>query len=173
MLCAVADLDLPDAWLAAGAVRNAVWDALHHHSEATPLTDADVIWFDPSRPNPSQDRRLETALSERLPGTTWSVKNQARMHRRHGHAPYRDCLDAMRAWPETATTIAARLLPGGAIEFRAAYGFTDLLGLILRPTPLCPLNVFRQRLEAKAWQHRWPRLTVLGLAPRTAAPSGN
>ena len=28
MLRALAHLDLPDAWIAAGAVRNAVWDAL-------------------------------------------------------------------------------------------------------------------------------------------------
>jgi hypothetical protein len=160
MLRAVAALDLPDAWLAAGAVRNAVWDALHAYDTATPLDDADVIWFAPDRADPADDRRLEAVLCARLPGVRWSVKNQARMHHRHGHAPYGDSLDAMRAWPETATSIAARLAHDGTIALQAAYGFDDLVGLIVCPGPSCLPAVFRQRLESKAWLRLWPRLTV-------------
>jgi hypothetical protein len=160
MLRVVASLDLPDAWLAAGAVRNAVWDALHAYDTATPLADADVIWFAPDRPDPAEDRRLETVLCARLPGVRWSVRNQARMHHRHGHAPYANCLDAMRAWPETATSVAARVVRDGGIALQAAYGFDDLVGLILRPGPHCAPAVFRQRLDSKGWLRLWPRLTI-------------
>lgn len=163
MLAAVADVGLPDAWIAAGAVRNAAWDALHEYPGSTALTDVDVIWFDPGRSSGEVDEALEHRLAERLPGVPWSVKNQARMHRRNGDPPYRDCLDAMRAWPETATGIAARLGPGGAIELAAPYGFDDLLSLRLRPTPRFAGNpAFHARVGTKRWLVLWPRLRVVG-----------
>lgn len=163
MLDAVAGLGLPDAWIAAGAVRNAAWDALHGYPCPTPLVDVDVIWFDPARAGRNVDRDLEHLLARRLPGVAWSVKNQARMHRRNGDAPYRDSLDAMRVWPETATGIAARLDPTGGIELRAAFGFDDLLSLRLRPTPRFVGNpAFRARVEAKRWLEKWPRLRLAG-----------
>lgn len=37
---------LCDAWVAAGVVRNAVWDALHDFHDPTPLNDVDIICFD-------------------------------------------------------------------------------------------------------------------------------
>ena len=162
MLRAVAELDLPDAWIAAGAVRNAVWDRLHGYLQSTPLTDVDVIWFDPSRTGRGVDAELEHRLAESLPGVNWSVKNQARMHLRNSDPPYRDCLDAMRVWPETATGIAARLGPRGAIELCAAHGYQDLLALVVRPTPRFAGNpAFRARVEAKRWLEIWPRLRLV------------
>jgi hypothetical protein len=163
MLRALARLALPDAWIAAGAVRNAVWDGLHGLERSTPLTDVDVIWFDAMHASEVQDRRLQRRLCATLPDVTWSVKNQARMHRRNDDPPYADCLDAMRHWPETATCIAARLAPDNSIELCAAYGFADLLGCVLRPTPWFAgkrLAVFQQRIVSKRWQSIWPRLTV-------------
>jgi hypothetical protein len=167
LLHVVADLALPDAWVAAGAVRNAVWDALHGFRVSTPLNDVDVVWFDRARATRAEDKRLEAVLSARMSDVTWSVKNEARMHVRNGHAPYAGCLDAMGAWPETATAIAARLGSGGAIEVQAAYGFDDLLRLVVRRSPRCPEHVFRERLRTKAWLRLWPRLTVVeGVADR-------
>jgi hypothetical protein len=162
MLHALAELDLPDAWIAAGAVRNAVWDARHGYHRSTPLTDVDVIWFDPARPQREFDVALEQRVSRRLQGVTWSVKNQARMHARNNDAPYCDCLDAMRAWPETATGIAARLDPGGDIELASAFGLDDLVGLLLRPTPrFAGESAFHARLTAKRWLETWPLLRVV------------
>lgn len=47
VLRACRDLGLPDCWLAAGAVRNAIWN----HLSGLPLfdreTDMDVVFFDP------------------------------------------------------------------------------------------------------------------------------
>jgi uncharacterized protein len=166
MLEAVADLGLPDAWIAAGAVRNVAWDRLHDYAQSTPLTDVDVIWFDATRIGRGIETELEHRLAQRVPGVNWSVKNQARMHRRNGDPPYRDCFDAMRAWPETATGIAARLDPRGAIELYAAFGFDDLLSLRLRPTPRFAANpAFRARVESKRWLAIWPRLYLVEPQP--------
>ena len=45
-------LDLPDGWVAAGFVRDAVWDHLHGHAPSIPVGDIDIIWFDPARTDP-------------------------------------------------------------------------------------------------------------------------
>lgn len=40
-------LGLPQCYIAAGFVRNLVWDALHDFKSPSPLNDIDVIYFDP------------------------------------------------------------------------------------------------------------------------------
>ncbi|WP_416900356.1 MAG: nucleotidyltransferase family protein [Minwuia sp.] len=159
MLEAVAALDLPDGWIGAGAVRNRVWDALHRRDGPLPDADVDVVYFDPNVLLPDQDRHHEAALAGLLPGHDWQVRNQARMHAENGDEPYRDTADAMCHWPETATAIGARL-SGVHIELLAPFGLSDLLGLIIRPTPAfrAKPEIFRARQAAKNWRERWPKL---------------
>jgi len=153
------------AWIGAGFVRNAVWDHLSgQDTEATPLADLDVVFHDPVIATAEQDARIEAALSVAAPDLPWSVRNQARMHERNGHRPYRDVADALTHWPETATAIAARFGPQG-IEILAPFGVGDVLGMILRPSPAYRVKpeVLLARLEDKAWLKRWPRLRLIGL----------
>jgi hypothetical protein len=147
-------------------VRNAVWDHLSgKDTEATPLADLDVVFHDPVIATAEHDARIEAALSIAAPDLPWSVRNQARMHERNGHDPYRDVADALTHWPETATAIAARLGPNG-VEILAPFGVDDVLEMIIRPTPgfRAKPEIPLARLEAKSWLTRWPRLRVVGLA---------
>ena len=51
-------LRLPDGWIGAGFVRNAVWDTLH--GRASPLSgDVDVLWFDAIQAEAAVDRTIE------------------------------------------------------------------------------------------------------------------
>jgi hypothetical protein len=153
------------AWIGAGFVRNAVWDHLSgQNTEALPLADLDVVFHEPFNLAAEQDAAFEGALRTAAPYLPWSVRNQARMHERNGHRPYRDVADALTHWPETATAIAARLRPKG-VEILAPFGVADVLGMILRPTPAFRTKpeVVRARLEAKGWRARWPKLHVIGL----------
>mgnify|MGYP001461346440 CR=1 FL=1 len=43
----VHSLGLPEACIAAGYVRNYIWDYLHGYTERTPLHDVDVLYYDP------------------------------------------------------------------------------------------------------------------------------
>jgi len=162
MLRAVRALELPQGAIGAGFVRAAVWDHLHGFADPTPLGDIDVVYFDPNDLTPARDRKLETALSRQLPGHAWSVKNQARMHRRNGDAPYRDLADALAHWLETATCVAARLTAEDDLEIVAPWGLEDLMALRLRATPSGRRNGddFRKRLAEKNWQGRWPKLVA-------------
>ena len=62
LLGLVRDLRLPDAWIGAGFIRNAVWDHLHGRAGSELLSDVDVIWYDPARPDPETDRIYEAFL---------------------------------------------------------------------------------------------------------------
>ena len=82
-----ASLQLDDWCLAAGFVRNLVWDRLHGRHQTTPLNDVDLIYYEPESASKERDSAIEEALrrDSHLP---WSVKNQARMHLRNGDQPY-------------------------------------------------------------------------------------
>lgn len=163
-LRAVAQLNLPDGWIGAGFVRDAVWDALHDRTpDCARLNDVDVVFFDPRNIDADDDRAIEHRLAALMPGRPWSVKNQARMHWRNRESPYRDTADAVSRWPETATAIAARWHEG-RVEILAPLGVCDLLGLVVRPTPAfrSRTDAVAQRVISKGWRTRWPRLRVAG-----------
>jgi len=155
----VAQWGPPGAWIGAGFLRNAVWDARHGRPpDVASLADLDVVHFDAAQPDSARDAAWEARLRAALP-LPWSVTNQARMHGRNGHAPYRDTDEALANWPETATAVAARWREG-EVELLAPHGMGDLLGLILRPTPAFAQQreVVAARAAAKGWFQRWPLL---------------
>ena len=164
VLRAVAAERLPDGWVGAGFIRNAVWDALHGFATPGEWGDVDVVFFDPVDRRPERDRSIDAALARACPDVPWSVRNQARMHQRNGDAPYADTADALRHWPERCTAIAARA-SGTGVELLAPFGVADLVSLVVRPTPAFAgkMNICRERVLEKNWQARWPRLQVLYL----------
>ncbi len=161
MLRAVSRLGLPDCWVGAGFVRNLVWDRLHGFAKATPLNDIDVLFFDPSDRSRATERALETRLRRAMPGEPWSVRNQARMHRRNKDAAYRSTGHALTFWAETPTAVAVGLR-GRRLALIAPFGIDDLIGLTVRPTPRFrhKMAVYRARVAGKGWSALWPRLTV-------------
>jgi len=162
LLRSVDELKLPDCWIGAGFVRNAVWDALHGRlPDCSMLNDVDVVFFDSVDSSAARDRAIEATLTARTPNIPWDVKNQARMHVRNDGPPYIDTADAIARWPETATAVAARLSQG-RVELVAPHGVADLIGLIVRPTPAfgSRRHEVARRVASKNWRARWPKLTV-------------
>lgn len=153
-------LQLPEGCIAAGMVRNAVWDALHGREPGLhPGSDVDVVYFDALHTQRDYEAQLEARLRAQRPDIVWQVRNQARMHARNGDAPYLDCSDALCHFPETATAISARCVDGEVV-IDAPLGVSDLLALIVRPTPHFEqrLDIYRARLASKDWAQHWPRL---------------
>ncbi len=151
------------AWIGAGFVRNAVWDALSgRQPDIRDLADLDVVHFTPGA-SAESDAGMEAALRAARPALPWSVTNQVRMATRNGHAPYAGLAEALAHWPETATAIAARL-SGGRIEVLAPLGVADLLALVVRPGPAFTSapEVPRARMATKGWRARWPALRAIG-----------
>ncbi|PVE24591.1 hypothetical protein DC522_09620 [Microvirga sp. KLBC 81] len=163
LLLHVESLDLPDGWIGAGFIRNAVWDVLHDRRiDASRPNDVDVVFLDPANTHEAHDVAIANKLRLLAPGIPWEVKNQARMHQRNRDAPYPSMFEAIACWPETATAIAARTVRGH-VEIIAPHGIDDLVNLIVRPTPAFAhkMDIYRARIQAKNWAVRWPRLTLL------------
>lgn len=153
-------LNLPDWCLAAGFVRNLVWDKVHNKPVATPLNDLDLIYFDRTQKDPERDRELEKRLrhASTLP---WSVKNQARMHLRNRDHAYCSTSDAMRYWVEVETAIGARL-KGDTIELIAPLGLHWLFANTITLNGHRPkVSAFQERVKAKEWLRHWPNLQVM------------
>lgn len=153
-------LNLPDWCLAAGFVRNLVWDKIHDYTVSTKLSDIDLIYFDPINDSAVKDLEIEEYLKSRS-NLPWSVKNQARMHLKNGDQPYRSTSDAMRYWVEVETAIGVKLSSAGGIELIAPFGLEALMTNTItmnneRPKP----DIFKQRISSKKWLEQWPKLRV-------------
>jgi hypothetical protein len=134
----------------------------------TPHRDVDVPFFDPTDLSSAYDRRVTDDLVRRLPDVPWEAKNQAAVHTwyeaRFGSAvePLTSLEDSVATWPETATCVAVRLLPGGELQVIAPYGLSDLFGMVLRRNPRrASIELFRQRAADKHLTDRWPRVRMV------------
>ncbi|MCZ6507425.1 MAG: nucleotidyltransferase family protein [Acidobacteria bacterium] len=174
LLAAVRDEGLPDAWVAAGALRNLVWDRLHDFEHRHPPGDVDVVYYDAADASRERDQAIEKRLAERLPGLPWEVVNQAWIHEYNGEEPYTSTLDALSRWTETCTSVAARLSVAGEVEILAPHGVADLMAMIGRPNLIFAnaAEIFTQRMASKLWSDRWPKVRVLGLDRQRVARPG-
>ena len=163
VLAIIRDLDLADAWLAAGAVRNFIWNLLSDRPAFDRETDVDVIFFDPDI-SYEETLSLEKKLRADFPQYQWELKNQVYMHQHSPHtSPYTSSRDAMSKYPERCTAVGLRLNEESDFELYAPYGLEDILNFQVRPTPHFLENedrmeLYRTRLSKKNWQEKWKNL---------------
>jgi hypothetical protein len=159
-LRAVRSLGLPDWCIAAGFVRNRVWDHLHAIAPPRPPADIDVLYFDASDLSKEREAEHEARLRTLLAGSPWQVRNQARMHMWKGLPPHRDTADAMTYWLETVTAVGVRLEADDRLTVVAPLGTDDLLGLRCRPTAFghTRRDEYEARIAAKRWRALWPKV---------------
>ncbi|KKT42235.1 hypothetical protein A2W54_02675 [Candidatus Giovannonibacteria bacterium RIFCSPHIGHO2_02_43_13] len=153
-------LDLPDWVVGAGFVRNKVWDYLHGYNKlGVDTADIDLVYYDPSGNGQDADEKL----SEKLKGETgvkWEVVNEAYAHKWNNLPPYKSTEDALSQWPETATAIGVKL-ENGELKLIAPHGISDLVNLIIRPSPkFADTSKVKERVRQKKWLEKWPKLKV-------------
>ena len=157
----VSKLGLPQCYIAAGFVRNLVWDALHDFEVATPLDDVDVIYFSLDESDHNAYLSYESQLKQIMPEINWQVRNQAIMHSRNGDLPYSSSLDAMSYWPEKETAIAIRQIAVESYECIAAFGYESLFGYCVTHNPKRSRETFENRVNSKRWLARWSCLKIV------------
>ena len=164
ILTIIRDLELKDSWLAAGSVRNFIWNLLSEKPAFDRETDVDVIFFDPEV-SYEETLAIENKLREDFPQYQWELKNQVYMHQHSTHTePYVNSCDAMSKYPERCTAIGLRLQADATLELFAPYGLEDILNFQVSPTPHFLENqdrmkLYQQRLSKKNWQVKWKNLT--------------
>ncbi|CAN7560097.1 nucleotidyltransferase family protein [Variovorax paradoxus] len=165
-LRAVRSLGLRSWCIGAGAIRSLVWDTLHGFDRRSAVEDLDVVYFDVEA-SPEQDAGLENQLRSAMPGFNWEVTNQAAVHRWLAAAlgqvvpPLASLEEGVATWPEFATCVGVWLNEDGSLGVVAPHGLDDLFALRVRHNPLrASLATYRQRVAAKRFGERWPRLLV-------------
>lgn len=81
----VRELDLPQCYIAAGYIRNYIWDRLQGFEYRARHQDIDVVYYDPEDLSEQRDVALEQELIRRTGNEKWSVKTRP------------ECISAM-AW---------------------------------------------------------------------------
>lgn len=157
VLEAVRELALPQAYVAAGFLRNLIWDRLHQKN-FSPLNDIDIIYYDTD--DMYSETQAKTRLQQQFQQVDWDVKNQVRMHKKHCHSPYSGCAEAMSNWPEKETAIAVCLDENKQLQFLAPWGLAFLFDACITWNNERPLSLFKERVAKKDWLTQWPKLTV-------------
>ncbi|MDO3386793.1 nucleotidyltransferase family protein [Gilvimarinus sp. SDUM040013] len=156
-------LKLPQGCIAAGFVRNLVWDYLHKKTSPTELSDIDVIYFDAANNCSQYDHAIEENCKVLMPEVNWQVRNQARMHVRNGDPAYTSAVDAMAYWPEKETAVAVIRNQTWGLDFFSPFD-QPLRGLFagcIHWNAVRDKSVFQQRLRDKRWLQHWPNLSVV------------
>ncbi len=161
-------LNLPDWWICAGFIRSKIWDVLHDFNERTPISDIDVIYFDPANMNVSEEKIFEGKLKSLKQNIPWSVKNEARMHVKSNMPPYASATDAISKFPETATALGVRLDEHDNVILIAPCGTRDVVNLEVKPTQYFieskeRMEIYNERIAKKNWSKTWGKVKIHGL----------
>lgn len=167
-LNAVREVSIPEAYIGSGAIRNAVWDALHGYKEPSFLADIDVPYFDTDDLSEDSEKRYEERLARLEPDPPWDVKNQAAVHlwfhKVFGHPVEQitSMEDAVSTWPERCVCVAVRIDLNDDLQIIAPFGLDDLFGMKVRRNPRrVSLETYDHRLRTKRYDERWPLVQVL------------
>ncbi|MFU2206005.1 nucleotidyltransferase family protein [Streptococcus pluranimalium] len=164
ILNVIADLGLKDCWLAAGSVRNYIWNVQSGLPVFDTETDLDVVFYD-STVSYQETQTIENHLKEAHPDYPWELKNQVFMH---VHNPdtvgYESARDAISKYPETATAVALRLIDD-ELELFAPYGLDVISRFEIHPTPHFKASdkrmaVYNERMARKNWSSKWPQIKI-------------
>lgn len=159
----VRSLGLDDWCVAAGAIRNLVWDDVHSHVDKTYPGDIDVLIYDQKNTDPAYEAGLEHQLTQLDSRVRWEVTNQATIHTYVGdEVGYCSIEHAMSRWADLVTAVGAWLDDADVLTVVAPGGLGDLFELRVRPNLVTPTSAatYHHRMTSKGWQERWPKLDI-------------
>lgn len=154
-------LGLGQAFLVAGCLYQAVWNARDGRDPGWGVKDYDLFYYDPDTSWEAEDAAIRAAASLYADlGVEVELRNQARVHlwypKRFGKVipPLESSRDGIAGFLVRCTCVG--LSAGG--EVIAPYGLDELASGILRPNPRTD-NPAQYRLKVDSYRARWPWLT--------------
>ena len=160
-------VSLPDAWLVAGCLFQAVWNNQSDRTACAGVKDYDLFYYD--------DRDLSWAAEDEAIGfahavltdvpVTCDIKNQARVHlwyeQRFG-SPYlrlQNTRGGIDRFLVAGTCVGLSTNADGTLKLYAPFGLDDIFDGLLRPNPLMP-DAAAFLAKAATYQARWPHLRI-------------
>ena len=163
---------LPDAWLAAGAIAQTVWNHAFGMPPTHGINDIDIVYFDGADLSEVAEAAHATRIRNLFADLPVSidVKNEARVHlwykEKFGSPinPYGSVEEAIATFPTTATAVGIRPAADALdicapFDFCAPFGLGDLLAPIVRANRR---QITREIYERKVnrWRALWPGLRI-------------
>ncbi|NES99925.1 MAG: nucleotidyltransferase family protein [Sphaerospermopsis sp. SIO1G2] len=162
VLPSIAELNLPNWWLAGGAIRNTVWSHIFGAECQLIIKDFDIAFFD-LQGNREQELSAKSILTAQFPNHEFDVKNQASFGRwRAGATIYNSTEDGIKDWLHTATSVSVSMNRKGEWQFFTPYGLKDLFAGIIRPTPT-HINDIRAKNKASELMQKCSNLKLISL----------
>ncbi len=161
ILRSVRDFGLPDWYLAAGVIRNTVWDVLHGYTKRTPLNDIDIVYFDAQKKY--SEKEIENKLKKKYPSYIFEVVNQATIHETYTLKPaVNNTCEGISTFVETPTCVGIRLEDDDSLTICAPYGLKDLFTFQVQknPLPFVSSALYTKRISEKNWKKIWPKLDI-------------
>lgn len=157
------ELGVADAWLVAGCLFGAVWNALSGRPRTEHIRDYDIFYFDSDTSYEAEDAviRRGASLFGDL-GVEIEIRNQARVplwfEERFG-APYPPIAHSVTGIDRFVVSgTCCGIAADGRVH--ATYGFDDMFAGILRRNPLNPTpHMFPSKCAS--YRERWPWLTMV------------
>jgi uncharacterized protein len=170
VLKALRTLQMPDAWLVAGSLFQAVWNQQCGQPAAAGVKDYDVFYFDPDDLSPEAEARAQAQVAGAIAhagarGLVVEVKNQARVHLwyeawfGHPYSALQDACEGIGRFLVRSTCVGLQAQPGGELTLHAPCGLEELYAGLLRPNlPHAEPALFERKVAS--YQARWPWLRV-------------
>ncbi|MCY4436815.1 MAG: nucleotidyltransferase family protein [Chloroflexi bacterium] len=162
----LAELELPDAYLAAGCLCQTVWNNVSGFPPDYGIIDYDVLYCDLDDLSwEGEDRtirRCAAAFAEL--GVNVEVRNQARVHlwypAKFGvpHQPLHSTKEGIDSFLHCCTALGLRKTPEG-YDVYAPFGFVDVFRMVVRPNYSYGLPGWYEE-KASRWKRTWPGVVV-------------
>lgn len=170
MLEYIAELRLPNFYIAAGCVFQTVWNYQDGRDLNYEVKDLDVIYYHPEDLSIDTDMKYyemiqEYARSHSIPYEV-DVSNEARMHlwkekkESEKVLPYQNSEDAIGRWIATVHAIGITLEDGN-IKVYAPYGLSDIFSRTIRPIKHSGNSKELYNKKVTSWQNRFSKLIVV------------
>ena len=162
----LAELELPDSYLAAGCLSQTVWNHVSGFPPTHGITDYDVLYCDLDDLSwDGEDRiirRCGVAFADL--GVDVQVRNQARVHlwfpEKFGipRKPLRSTREGIDSFLHCCSALGLRKTVDG-YDVYAPFGFSDVFGMVVRPNYRYALPGPYEE-KADRWRRTWPGVTV-------------
>lgn len=162
-----ATLNLPNWYLAAGAVSQTIWNVMTSKPPETGIDDYDLVYFDSSDLSyEAEDKHIQAAkvLFEGLPAEI-EIRNQARVHlwfeKKHGIPcpPHQSVEAGIDTWISTSAMIGIRLEQDGKWTVYAPRGLSDFFNLVVRPNLILGSRAAYEK-KVNRWLGIWSELNA-------------
>ncbi|KIX92735.1 uncharacterized protein Z520_11587 [Fonsecaea multimorphosa CBS 102226] len=164
LTCAAA-LNLPNWYLAGGALSQTIWNSVSKLPPETGIRDYDLVYYDDSDLSYEAEDLVIQAGKRQFGDVPVEVeiRNQARVHlwyeKKHGVPcrPHTSVEAGIDTWISTSAMLGVRLDELGGWVVYAPRGLSDFFNMVVRPNPVLGKREAYDK-KVKRWKEIWPNL---------------